>query len=97
MFRVAGPAMVVHIDDPNIVPEPEDPNAVQFDGDYHLKSGTGRWDPIEGDWIRDDVNSLCIDAGDPGSPVGDEPEPNGGIINMGAYGGTEQASMSPEH
>jgi hypothetical protein len=93
----AAPGYWVHIDDPNIVPEPEDPNAVQFDGDYHLKSGTGRWDPIEGDWIRDDVNSLCIDAGDPGSPVGDEPEPNGGIINMGAYGGTEQASMSPEH
>jgi len=42
----------------------------------------------------DDVTSPCIDAGDPNSPVGDEPEPNGGRINMGAYGGTEEASKS---
>jgi len=36
-----------------------------------------------------------IDRGDPDGPVGDEPMPNGGIINMGAYGGTPEASMSP--
>ena len=42
----------------------------------------------------DDVTSLCIDAGDPNSPIGDEPFPNGGIINMGAYGGTGEASKS---
>jgi hypothetical protein len=28
------------------------------------------------------------------SPVGQEPFPNGGIVNMGAYGGTAQASKS---
>ena len=27
-------------------------------------------------------------------PVGDEPEPNGHRVNMGAYGGTVQASLS---
>jgi predicted outer membrane repeat protein len=68
-----------------------DPN----NGDYHLKSQAGRWDPISESWVRDDVSSPCIDAGDPNSPVGDEPQPNGGRINMGAYGGTKEASMSP--
>jgi hypothetical protein len=64
------------------------------DGDYHLKSQSGRWDPNSESWVIDDVTSPCIDAGDPNSPVGDEPEPNGGRINMGAYGGTAEASMS---
>jgi hypothetical protein len=27
--------------------------------------------------------------------VGDEPQPNGGRINMGFYGGTGEASKSP--
>jgi hypothetical protein len=63
-------------------------------GDYHLRSQTGRWDPNSQSWVQDDVISPCIDAGDPNTPVGDEPEPNGGRINMGAYGGTAEASMS---
>jgi len=64
------------------------------DGDYHLKSQAGRWDTDEGRWTKDEVTSLCIDAGDPASPIGLEPFPNGGIINMGAYGGTPEASKS---
>ncbi len=63
-------------------------------GDYHLKSQAGRWDANEGRWTKDDVTSLCIDAGNPASPIGFEPFPNGGIINMGAYGGTTEASKS---
>jgi hypothetical protein len=47
-----------------------------------------------GNWILDDVTSPCIDAGNPTSPIGSEPSPNGGIINMGAYGGTAEASKS---
>ena len=39
--------------------------------------------------------SRCIDAGNPNSMVGSEPTPNVCIINMGAYGGTSQDSMSP--
>lgn len=66
-------------------------------GDYHLKSQAGRWDPFSESWIMDDVTSPCIDAGDPASPLGDEPSPNGGIINMGAYGGTSEASKSPSN
>jgi hypothetical protein len=63
-------------------------------GDYHLKSQTGRWEPGSGSWVIDDVTSPCIDAGEPNSAVGDEPQPNGGRINMGAYGGTAEASKS---
>jgi hypothetical protein len=63
-------------------------------GDYHLKSQGGRWEPSSQNWIQDDVTSPCIDAGDIGSPIGHEPFPNGGIVNMGAYGGTVEASKS---
>jgi hypothetical protein len=79
--------------DPNDTPD--DPNDDYFvEGDYHLKSQAGRWDPNSKGWVMDSVTSPCIDAGDPNSPVGDEPEPNGGRINMGAYGGTAEASKS---
>lgn len=47
-----------------------------------------------GKWVYDDSNSLCIDAGDPNSDWSDELWPNGNRINMGAYGGTPQASLS---
>lgn len=66
-----------------------------MEGDYHLKSSAGRYDPNGESWVFDDVNSPCIDAGDPNSPVAFEPYPNGMFINMGAYGGTDQASKSP--
>jgi len=74
---------------------PEDPNDdFWVDGDYHLKSQYGRGDPNSGSWVIDDVTSPCIDAGGPNSPVGDESFPNGDRINMGAYGGTIEASKS---
>jgi hypothetical protein len=63
-------------------------------GDYHLKSQAGRWDPRAQAWVQDEVTSLCIDAGDPLSPIGLEPFPTGGIVNMGAYGGTVEAGKS---
>jgi parallel beta-helix repeat protein len=53
--------------------------------DYHLKSrvfdNSGEYSP-------------CIDAGDPLDPVSAEPLTNGKRINMGAYGGTAEASKS---
>jgi hypothetical protein len=74
----------------------DDPNDDFFvEGDYHLKSQGGRWEPASESWVLDEVTSPCIDAGDPNSPVGDEPVPNGGRINMSAYGGTIEASKSP--
>ena len=63
--------------------------------DYHLKSQAGRWNPNSESWVQDDVTSPCIDAGNPGCPVGDEPARNGNRRNMGAYGSTVQASKSP--
>lgn len=60
--------------------------------DYHLRSVLGRY--YNGQWVTDQDNSPCIDAGDPQDPVGSEPFPNGNRINMGAYGGTPEASKS---
>jgi len=68
--------------------------------DYHLKSERGRYrpvdpnHPVEGYWLLDEVTSPCIDAGDPGLDASAEPTPNGGIVNIGAYGGTGYASRS---
>ena len=67
-----------------------DPN----NGDYHLKSQRGRYWPEHDVWVLDKVTSPCIDAGVPSIVPSLEPMPNGGFINMGAYGGTAYASMS---
>lgn len=64
-------------------------------GDFHLKSTAGRWSSNH--WVTDAVTSPCIDAGNPGCMLGDEPSPNGNRINMGAFGGTAEASMSPDN
>jgi hypothetical protein len=78
--------------DPNMVVAPDHPDAVWVMGDYHLQSQTGRWDPAMRQWVRDAVASPCIDAGDPSSPVGDEPLSSGRIIDMGVYGGTAETA-----
>jgi hypothetical protein len=79
--------------DPNGTPDNPDDD-FWVDGDYHLKSQAGHGDPINKGWVLDEVTSPCIDRGDPNSPIGEEPFPNGGRINMGAYGGTAEASKS---
>jgi hypothetical protein len=66
-----------------------------FEGDYHLQSAAGRWDPNQNQWVIDVNTSDCIDAGNPGCPTGSEFPPNGNRINMGAYGGMATASKSP--
>jgi hypothetical protein len=38
--------------------------------------------------------SPCIDGGDPGDDFSNELEPNGSVLNMGAYGNTPEASQS---
>lgn len=47
-------------------------------------------------WVDGDYHlvegSPCIDAGDPSASADSEPDPNGGRINVGTYGGTDQAS-----
>jgi len=67
-------------------------------GDFHLKSQAGRWCPIDQCWVCDDSTSRCIDAGNPGCSLADEPYDCNNIrVNMGAYGGTNQASKRPEN
>jgi len=63
-------------------------------GDYHLHSERGRYWPEHHVWVLDNIKSPCIDAGNPADDPSGEPMPNGGFINMGAYGGTRYASMS---
>ena len=80
-------------DDPCATPgNPADD--VWIDGDYHLKSEAGRWEPNAQTWVNDNVTSLCIDTGDPNSDWTGELWPHGKRINMGVYGGTAEASMS---
>ncbi len=62
--------------------------------DCHLQSAAGRR-VAPGSWVSDAASSPCVDAGYPGSDYSLEPEPNGGRINLGAYGGTEEASKTP--
>lgn len=81
-------------DCPDVPATPEDPNAVWIAGDYHLRSQAGHWDRQTKTWIRDDQTSLCIDTGNPSQPFNAEPFPNGGLVNLGAYGGTAEASKS---
>ncbi|MHC4184374.1 MAG: right-handed parallel beta-helix repeat-containing protein [Planctomycetota bacterium] len=73
--------------------------------DYHLKSEGWRWDILTEQWTWDDVTSRCIDAGNPGAGLGSEAltlsvDPLNRFgrnlrINMGAHGGTQEASMPP--
>jgi len=79
---------------PGVTVTPDHPDAMFVMGDYHLQSAAGRWDAAPRQWVQDATTSPCIDAGDPASPAGDEPVPNGGIIDMGVYGGTAEASRS---
>lgn len=63
-------------------------------GDFHLRSAVGRFDEDNG-WVTDSETSPCIDAADPAASFDREPSPNGGRADMGAYGNTAQASMTP--
>jgi hypothetical protein len=72
----------------------QDPRFVnEITGDFHPQSTQGRF--ANGSWVTDSVNSPLIDAGSLDWPSGNELAPNGGIINLGAYGNTPQASMTP--
>ena len=65
---------------------------------YHLQSrggcytggffAGGAWDTVSG-------TSPCLDAGDPAADFCREPKPNGGRVNLGAYGNTHVASKLP--
>jgi hypothetical protein len=67
-----------------------DPN----NNDFHLLSERGRYWPAHDVWVLDTVTSPCVDGGDPAVEPSGERQPNGGRVNMGAYGNTAYASMS---
>ena len=62
--------------------------------DYHLRSQAGRWDGSQ--WVYDVETSPGVDRGDPASEYDNEPLPNGGRVNIGVYGNTNEASKSPD-
>jgi len=65
-------------------------------GDLHLLSAAGRWDPNDQIWVMDDVTCRCIDAGSPGSPLADDYSDGNNVrINMGTFGGTREAGKTP--
>jgi hypothetical protein len=61
--------------------------------DYHERSTAGRYTP--GGFVNDAVSSPALDVGDPASAYVQETQPNGGRINLGAFGNTPEASRSP--
>lgn len=77
-------------------------------GDYHLQSQGWQWTETAPDgshWARAEQTSRVAEAGNPGTPLEDEPvfadiDPNGLFgrnvrSEMGAYGGTSQAAVAP--
>jgi hypothetical protein len=71
-----------------------DPNTY-VSGDFHLRSKAGHWNARTTSWVLDDVSSPCIDAGDPNSPLGGEARAGqGSVVDVGAYGGTVEASRT---
>ena len=63
-----------------------------WDVDYHPKSEYGHWDATS--WVNDTETSPCVDGGLSSSDFSNEPSPNGGIVNIGVYGNTVEASKS---
>lgn len=70
------------------------PGFAQDGLDFHPKSAAGRWSSTN--YVFTDVtNSILLDAGAPGTNYFNEPPPNGSRLNIGPYGNTTQASLSP--
>jgi parallel beta-helix repeat protein len=84
---------------------PLPPPVIPSLGDYHLKSEGWRWASDANQWTRDGATSRCIDAGNPGFSLREEVlvpdvDPLNVFgrnlrINMGAFGGTAEASIPP--
>ena len=80
------------------------------DDDFHLQSVCGSFHGgslapavsavtglpflLFGVWAVDGAQSPAIDRGNPASSFSNEPQPNGGYVDLGAYGNTGQASKS---
>ncbi|MAE71694.1 MAG: hypothetical protein CME06_14655, partial [Gemmatimonadetes bacterium] len=74
----------------------EDPLFVDASANnFHLSSPAGHFEEGVLTDRTPGVLSPCIDAGDPLLETGVEPVPNGGRRNLGAFGGTLDASRTP--
>lgn len=86
--------VTVHNSDPN-----EDPYSFRIQGNAtplprsEMSIGFAG-QPVLSTWVQDKETSRMIDMGDPNRPVANEPNPNGGVVNMGVYGNTSFASLS---
>lgn len=89
----AAPGTWVDASNAGIQVSAQDIDAHWLVGDYHVQSEFGRYSSNLG-WVCDLVTSACIDTGNPSSDFELESDPNGGCINIGAYGGTPEASRS---
>ena len=71
-----------------------------LDDNFHLASTVGSFKGLPftalttAGFTADGSYSPCIDAGLPASAIGSEQAPNGGRIDLGAFGGTSDASLS---
>ena len=65
--------------------------------DVHLRSAEGYFDNSGKYYPKGstDVTSIAIDAGAVDSDYSKETIPNGGVVNLGCYGNTPEASNSP--
>ncbi|MFH0953702.1 MAG: hypothetical protein V1873_05190, partial [Verrucomicrobiota bacterium] len=61
---------------------------------FHPLSATGRYVRGVG-WTNDAVTSGLIDMGSPRAAYANEPLPNGNRLNVGSFGNTVEASLSP--
>ena len=71
-----------------------------LDDNFHLASTAGSFKGLPftalttAGFTADVSHSPCIDAGLPASAIGSEQVPNGARINLGAFGGTADASLA---
>jgi parallel beta-helix repeat protein len=92
VYKEAGCSVIWGIENLDI-----DPCFVNADSnDYHLQSRQRQWEDANG-WTKGKHTSPCIDAGNPGSPVGYESDASTNVrIDMGSYGGTTKAGIPPQ-
>lgn len=76
--------------------DPQWPSLVAGAEDFHPRSHAGRFNPATGlHDINDIWTSGTIDRADSSVPFASEPGNNGGQGNLGSYGGTPEASITP--
>ena len=84
---------LLNLDVHSITANPGFANVAGPDGVLGYDADTGI-DYGQDDDFHELPGSPVVDAGNPSTPSLAEPQPNGGRVNLGAYGGTSQAAVS---